>query len=414
MKQHFAARLTPLASALALLALCGTASQAAAAGNCTAKKHNDAVAMAQQGQIELATRRLEAVVADCTESLGTPHGNTLRAMQSLVDVYAAQGQWQKVVPVLQNIVTVRSRKLGETDAQTLMVKNNLGMAYMQLGQLDKAEPLLQQVLAALTASAGEDAADTLRVMNNLASVYSHQGKVEKALPLQQKMLASLQASKGKSHPLTLVISNNLAESLQTLGRTEEAVTLSRQVLDELKASEGEKDPRTLVAMGNLGSLLMEQQQLDQARALFEQALQLGTDHKQPDMLKLRSNLAVLEMLQGHADKAIEMLQAVLADASQALGDQHPLVADVQLNLAEIYYQTSQPQLGWPLLLASHNSMLALYGAQHPRVIASLPELLAAAQQQGITPETLYRFDTQVLQQAESQLDEARKLLKITQ
>lgn len=403
---------TTLVTALTLLALCSPVSPLQAAGNCSAKKHSDAVTMARNGHLKLARVQLEAVVSDCTTSQGAAHNDTLKAMESLINVYAEEGQWQRTIPLLQRILQARRSQLGEEDTQVLVMQNNLGMAYLQLGQWEEAEPLLEQVLAALTASAGAEAPDTLRVMNNLASVYSNQGKYAQVLPLQQKMLAGLQARLGKSHPLPLMVSHELAQTLQALGRPAEALELSRQVLQALQASEGQQDPRTLVAMSHLGALLLEQQQLEEARRLFEQALQLSADHKQADALQLRTYLAMLARQEGQHEQSNQQLQDVLTDASQTLGDPHPLVADVQLRLAEGYYQAGQPQLGWPLLQASHNNMLALYGAQHPQVLASLPLLLAGAQQQNVIPETLYLFGFQVLQQAEGQLDEARKLLKI--
>jgi len=105
---------------------------------------------------------------------------------------------------------------------------------------------------------------------------------------------------------TSTLINNLGLLLQAQGRLDEAGALYREALEARRETLGNRHPDTLSSINNLGSLLQAKGRLDEAEALFHEALKarretLGDRH--PDTLGSINNLGVLLKAQGRLDEA---------------------------------------------------------------------------------------------------------------
>ena len=77
--------------------------------------------------------------------------------------------------------------------------------------------------------------------------------------------------------------NQLGLLLQDMGKLEEARPLYEEALQARRETLGDRHPSTLTSIGNMGALLYGMGQLTEARPLFEEALQarketLGESH----------------------------------------------------------------------------------------------------------------------------------------
>ncbi|KOR31765.1 hypothetical protein TI05_11545 [Achromatium sp. WMS3] len=108
----------------------------------------------------------------------------------------------------------------------------------------------------------------------------------------------------------------------------------------------------------------------QALAISEQAL--GTNH--PDVANGLNNLAALYTAQGQYQQAEPLYQRSLKIREQALGANHPDVAASLHNLAELYRAQGQYQQAEPLYQRSLKIWEQALGANHPDVATSLNNL----------------------------------------
>jgi CHAT domain-containing protein/tetratricopeptide (TPR) repeat protein len=132
-------------------------------------------------------------------------------------------------------------------------------------------------------------------------------------------------------------------------------------------------------------------------AILEQAL--GANH--PDVAESLNKLAVLYVNQGQYSKAEPLYQRSLAIREQAVGANHPAVAVSLNNLALLYVNQGQYSKAEPLYQRSLAISEKALGANHPNVAASLNNLalLYVNQGQYSKAEPLYQRSLAIYEQA---------------
>ena len=108
---------------------------------------------------------------------------------------------------------------------------------------------------------------------------------------------------------TSVLINQLGVLLQKMGKLEEARLLFEEAVQARKETLGHRHPSTLISISNLGLLLKAMGKPDEARPLYEEALQasketLGDRH--PSTLISIYNLADLLEDQGKIAEAVDV------------------------------------------------------------------------------------------------------------
>ena len=105
---------------------------------------------------------------------------------------------------------------------------------------------------------------------------------------------------------TSVLINQLGVLLKRMGKLDEARPLYEEALQACRATLGDRHPSTLVSISNMGTLLKAMGKLDEARPLYEEALQarratLGDRH--PRTLSSINNMGRLLKDMGKLDEA---------------------------------------------------------------------------------------------------------------
>jgi tetratricopeptide (TPR) repeat protein len=287
------------------------------------------------GQAILAA---EPLVADCEQSLGADHPDTLTARSNLGHAYQAAGRTAEAIPLYEQTLADRERVLGADLPVTLLSRNNLAGAYKAAGRTAEAIPLLEQTVADFGRVLGTHHASTLTSRNNLADAYQAAGRTAEAIPLYEQTLADRERVLGTDHPDTLGSRNSLAGAYQEAGRTAEAIPLLEQTLADYQRVLGTDHPDTLGSRNNLALAYQEAGRTAEAIPLLEQTLAdcervLGTDH--PSTLTCRNNLAGAYKAAGRTAEAIPLLEQTLADHERVLGTDHPQTSSVRDKLATL-------------------------------------------------------------------------------
>ncbi|CAB1116847.1 unnamed protein product [Ectocarpus sp. CCAP 1310/34] len=225
---------------------------------------------------------------------------------------------------------------------------------------------------------------------------------DEAGPLLMRAEAIGKKAFGPDHPDVAVVLNNrssfLARQVRRLRRVNNAfliVGLASNVHHShryLKASFGpevlilsmiaykpNRSPNCFVSQGNYA----------EAKILFESSLAIhekvhGRDH--PEVATVLENIAELLMEQEMYEEAEPLVVRCLAIRQSALGPEHPDVASSLQRRASLLDVQGKHDKAKPLLERSVAINEATFGSEHPHVVASLNDLAAVLEKQvGVFP-----------------------------
>lgn len=144
---------------------------------------------------------------------------------------------------------------------------------------------------------------------------------------------------------------NTASYLQVHALYEQAKPLYQRALQIRGRVQGPEQLKLAPVLNNLALLFVQQGDLEQAEPLYQRALHireqaLGLDH--PDVAGPLNNLALLYRRQGNYEQAEPLYQRALHIFEQARGSEHPSVIPVLNNLALLYCEQEKYEQAEPL------------------------------------------------------------------
>ncbi len=208
----------------------------------------------------------------------------------------------------------------------------------------------------------DDYREALRQLNFYRHIFSEYPPVEQAPPNIQRLIAET--------------TDKISYLLYYLGRYSEAVDYCRQALSLYRALSGENDYPVLAACNNLALLYLRSGLYDEVEPLLQKTLLIlerRSDYVSA-MATVLNNLADLYEAQGKYPKAEPLYQKSLAIREQALGKNHPDVADSLNNLAVLYFDQGKYAQAEPLYRKSLTIKEQVLGQDHPDVASSLNNL----------------------------------------
>jgi hypothetical protein len=156
---------------------------------------------------------------------------TEAALRWMIGVnYRGMGEALLAIPYLARCVALRKQLLGSDHGATLNAQNSLAVAYGDAGMLDLSIPLHEENLKLSKAKLGADHPDTLMIMRNLAADYGEADKLDLALPLSEETLKLMKAKLGPDDRHTLLSMNNLAICYQQTDKLDLALPLLEETL----------------------------------------------------------------------------------------------------------------------------------------------------------------------------------------
>jgi CHAT domain-containing protein/tetratricopeptide (TPR) repeat protein len=213
------------------------------------------------------------------------------------------------------------------------------------GKFPEAELLYQRSLKIAEAAYGEAHPHVGVIRGNMSVLYSQVGDYEKAIVYAERSLQLCEASIGKYHPQTAMQYNTVAMLLHKAGRLKEAETLFLRSWDAIRKSQGSESPTAALVMCNLAAVYEDMGDADKSEQMYETALGIRAGRfglNDPDAIDGLNNLGILYFRNGKVDKAGKMFEAARENAERTLGDDHPKLVSILINMA--MYEESRNNL----------------------------------------------------------------------
>jgi len=168
--------------------------------------------------------------------------------------------------------------------------------------------------------------------------------------LAREALAVLDGVPNATSVARASVLNQLALALSDQDKLEASVAILEQVVEVRQSQPGAESDRDLAAnLNNLGLVYTDLGRLEQAETAFDASLEIvqrAFDPAHPYAAFLLHARAELREMQGELVLASTDLQTALSIATNALGEDHPFVAEARQSLADIRaQQISDQQIG---------------------------------------------------------------------
>ena len=238
---------------------------------------NLAQALAAVGERDRAREVQEFVFDSMLRSHGMEHPITLSAMSNMASTIGVMGDNKQALELQRKVFELRRKLHGEGHLETLRAKNNLASNLSVGGDLDEAVVLHAEVVDVALLRLTSDHPLTLTAMNSLAQVLRAQGETEQALKLYREVLETRERVLGSNNPLTLQTKSGLAGALSDQ-RTRADLMAARELQVEVLETRRTLDPEhphTLICMNNLARTQHALGEVDLARDLVSEALEIA-------------------------------------------------------------------------------------------------------------------------------------------
>ncbi|QTD49758.1 serine/threonine-protein kinase [Sulfidibacter corallicola] len=366
----------------------------------TTMLNNLASILQDRGDFDAAEPLYRRALANTKETLGEEHLYVAIYQSNLAGLLRDKGNHAEAQTLYREALRLIRTQMGEDHPYVPTAINNLAKVLHYRGDFVGAESLFREALAKSIDSLGEDHTQAGALSGNLGTLLVDTGDYAGAKPLLHKALEILQEKLGPRHRkvnLTLLFLGHLARREGNLDRSERYY---RQVLESYEAVEPENRPNLASEHMALARLYFLGDRLDAARAHLEKAEaevgKLQHDSPQAGIWFLRARLLRKEEENAQAQA---LLHQALQQRRERLGDRHPLVAEVLLELAQVLTATGRPDEAWPLVDQAAVALASL-PAEHEshQVLSSVKGLILFEQGNEAEGEELMRAAHRALTQ----------------
>jgi non-specific serine/threonine protein kinase/serine/threonine-protein kinase len=263
-------------------------------------------------------------------------------MNVMGDVYYNLGLFSQSQSLLEQALAVQRRVFGSDHPETLRTESLLGRTLQKEGHSEQAEKLERETLAVQRRVLGPENRDTLSTMSRLANVLMWMGQASEAESLDRELLETRRRILGPDDPETVGSMDDLAFCLSLEGEQgreadlSESEKLSREALAIKQRILGPEHPDTIASMANLGATLTLEHKLVESEMLTREALEmsdriLGPDHDVT--LNSATYLVNTLQLEGRYAEAEKLEAETRAIQQRVLGPDYPATAVSTFNLA---------------------------------------------------------------------------------
>lgn len=286
-----------------------------------------------QMRTNTAAKLQEEVLDTCKTNLGPKDPETLKVMNTLGTSRRYQGRFREGRQLLEKAIEGMTEILGPDHEDTLQAMDDLGQLEWMYLNYANARDLHTKAVTGMTKILGPLHERTLIAKEHLAmACLSFEGDVlvdgPKAHDTMIEVLEERKSRFGKEHPWTLYAICNLARVKSGLGDHEEAEKLMRTALPIAQRNLGENHNGTLAGQAHLGKVLVRKGKLDDAEALFLDAIKrqryessARDDGEHPDRIAALFYLLRCNQAQGKIGDAMRVCE-------ELVGTEHSLHEEV--------------------------------------------------------------------------------------
>lgn len=235
------------------------------------------------------------------------------AVRLMADGFGTQGHYERAIETYQQALDLL-QGMGEHE-KTGSALNNMAINFANEGNLDRAEQLYRQ--AKLQFQEAGDPNKQVAATGNIADILYLRGNLSGAEKLYEEALKTAATSDDSQ---TGYIYYRLADLNLTQGRVHEARRLAQEAIDQYAPTHGSYGYLSMATI-ELGDVMEAQGDMAGARSEFQQAL---TTLQKMGALELtadaQSELATLDMTEGHAEIAETSIRAALNEFEKEKSD----------------------------------------------------------------------------------------------
>ncbi len=275
-----------------------------------------------------------------------------------------RGDTLRVTQMLAEGIERVNRDLADQPAARAELLSALGRAYLGLGRYADAQSLLDTARALQSSDPGaspDERAATLTALGNLARARGRHNVAD-----------SMHAS-----ALSLRIADSSTVASSTERSVSEAVRPDSGAVAPATNAEGddgkEKRGAFAIALANVGAGYMERNQFDSARVHFDSALAVLRAAPRPDsgrIAEVLNNRATLAMRMNDFPLATRLAGEAHAINLALFGADHPRVVAEKSNLGFLLDRTGRSAEAEPLLRDALRALSARMSADHPMVLSA--------------------------------------------
>jgi serine/threonine-protein kinase len=228
-------------------------------------------------------------------------------------------------------------ELSDEPALQAQMLSLIGNIYSNLGFFDDAYLAVEKSVE-LYHSMNENSPEMATALLRLANLEYRLGNYEAAADASRESLDLSISLYGNDHPETASVMNTLAMSLEEVGEKEAAYDLYYRII-EIRRDLPDQGSNLSVNLNNLAILLQEDGKLEEADALFSEAVELvdeiyGFEH--PFMAYTLNGYSGVHQDRGDFESAEEDLQNALKIGRAVFPENHPFNAVVLHNLGSLF------------------------------------------------------------------------------
>ncbi len=263
---------------------------------------DEAEALLERGQVEVAFPKLQALLAQ-TREIGDKVGEA-HVLNDIGASYGFMGQPDKALAFYQQALAI-TQKIGDKFTEAGM-QTNIGLHYAQTGQTQKALQTLQMALE-MTRNVGDQKSEA-RVLGTLGYIYFDLNQYQRALSFFTQALAiqkKIADVRGQSFSL-----NNIAMIHRQRGNADQALDFFQQSLD-IRTKSGDQIGQAQV-LQNMALVYWDTRQPAKAHEFFQRALALArlTRNKRQQGTIL-ANMASQSIISGQLEDGLTALNQAL-------------------------------------------------------------------------------------------------------
>ncbi|MBF0295030.1 MAG: tetratricopeptide repeat protein [Magnetococcales bacterium] len=298
---------------------------------------------------------------------------------------AGKGDFEGAIRLGKQALDLARENLGARHAASFMTARELGRVYAMAGKPAEAEPLLRQAADDARAILGGNHPETVNADKALAEFLESRLKFADAQEIHKKSRPAIAGKLGADHPLALDNEMALARVQVNLSQADEAIRQLTATCPRVAATHGHHHPETARCLEQYATARMAREAFPEALAAYEQeaAILAGmTPDGDPARFPARIGMAEANRRMGQAQKAREILDALLGEAARGQAGKDPALLEARAGLVRALTDLGEFQAAETTANALLKTMQESLGAEHPSTVALRADLAGIHQKLG--------------------------------
>ncbi|MEO1525580.1 MAG: serine/threonine-protein kinase [Planctomycetota bacterium] len=216
------------------------------------------------------------VLESCERTFGENDPTTIRAMDSLANLYSHRNRTEDAEKLYLKSLQLRQEMYGNDHQKTEHAVFALGQFYFNQGKMREAEPYYRERYDRALRTDGGDSVNVHLAGRDLAMIQVDLGKFDEAEKLLSDSLSGLEKQLDDDDPIVLLTRSYQADVLVHLKRYDEALGILQAGVEGIRAQEKPQPIELASALGALGECQMGLETFVDAEKSFREATSLFT------------------------------------------------------------------------------------------------------------------------------------------